>query len=255
MNTKSTTNHNELLNKLLNENQNLNNKLNNLEKQINAPKVPTVQRNIVSIAKGLLFFYLIISGNYLGELLSCRIERLFADNMPTKHIIALISLYFFVIISDSRLSKINPIITVGLTLVLYVWFIISAKSESHFFILSLTILVLIAFMQIYHEYLEKRKDKLNNVEQQIYKYINSIQIACLIIIVIITIIGFLTYLGMKKTEYKHNWSWRLFLLGRSKCKDNFLGDTSDVDSMIKHIKKKQDLDSISSIIYFIKRAF
>ena len=75
-------------------------------------------------------------------------------------------------------------------------------------------------MQIYHEYLEKRKDKLSNVEQQIYKYINRIQLACLIIIGIITIIGFLTYLGMKKTEYKHNWSWRKFLLGNSKCKNN-----------------------------------
>lgn len=255
MNTKSTTNHNELLNKLLNENQNLNNKLNNLEKQINAPKVIANQRNLVSVAKGLLFFYLIISGNYIGDLLSCRIERLFNNNMLTKHLIAIISLYFFVIISDSRLSKINPIKTLGLTLVLYVWFIISAKSESHFFILSLAILVVIAFMQIYHEYLEKRKDKLSNTEQQINKYINNIQLACVIFIVIITILGFLTYLGMKKIEYKHNWSWRLFLLGSSKCKDNFLGEISDVDTMIKHIKKKHDLDSISSIIYFIKRAF
>ena len=67
-----------------------------------------------SIQKGLLFFYLIISGNFIGDLLSCRIKELFTNNLYIKHIISLLSLYFFVIISDERLSSYNPLYTLFL---------------------------------------------------------------------------------------------------------------------------------------------
>ena len=53
---------------------NLENKLNNLENTTD-PIIST--QNIISVQKGLLFFFLIISGNYIGELLSCRTQRLF----------------------------------------------------------------------------------------------------------------------------------------------------------------------------------
>ena len=181
---------------------NLENKLNNLENTTD-PIIST--QNIISVQKGLLFFFLIISGNYIGELLSCRTQRLFSDNMTSKHVIALLSLYFFVIVSDSKLQKYNPIVTLLGTLLIYVYFLCVAKVESKFFLYTLVILTIIAFTQIYKEYLETNKDKLTHFEQFVKQRIDIIQKTFIALTLLVTFVGLLVYIGMKKIEYKKDF--------------------------------------------------
>ena len=232
---------------------NLENKLNNLEN--NDPIVST--QNLISVQKGMLFFFLIISGNYIGELLSCRTQRLFSENMISKHVIALLSLYFFVVVSDSKLQKYNPLITLTGTLLIYVYFLCMAKVESKFFLYTLVILTIIAFTQIYKEYLETNKDKLTQFEQFINERINLIQKTFIALTLLVTFIGLLTYLGMKKIEYKKNFDYTLFFLGKAKCKNNLLGDIKSLkDSKNLNLKsiEKSTLD-LSNVLFFLKAAF
>ena len=245
----TTENYEERINKL-------ENKLNNLENR-NEPIVST--QNLISVQKGMLFFFLIISGNYTGQLLSCRTQRLFTRNMISKHIIALLSLYFFVIVSDSRLQKYNPVITLLGTLLIYVYFLCMAKVESKFFLYTLVILTIIAFTQIYKEYLDTNKDKLTQVEQYINERINLIQKILIILTLIITLLGLLTYLGMKKIEYKNDFTYTLFFLGKNKCKNNLLGDikllknTSTKNLNLKNIAKESV--TFDNLPFFLKAAF
>ena len=53
---------------------NLENKINNLQNDNDAFLSTS---NFILVQKGILFFFLIISGNYIGELLSCRTQKLF----------------------------------------------------------------------------------------------------------------------------------------------------------------------------------
>ena len=50
----------------------------------------------VLLSKQLFFFFLIVSGNYIGQLLSCNIQHKFTTNRYSTHILGLMTMYFFV---------------------------------------------------------------------------------------------------------------------------------------------------------------
>ena len=58
-------------------------------------KTPKLE-GVSQMSKQLFFFILIISGNYLGELFTCGTQRLFQNNMYIKHLLGLMTMYFFV---------------------------------------------------------------------------------------------------------------------------------------------------------------
>ena len=183
----------------MNDKINLEERIKNLESEQYLTK-----NNFISVQKGMLFFLLIISGNYIGELLSCRTQKLFSHNMYAKHGIALISLYFFVVISDNRLQKYNPIITFLGTLIIYLYFLCVAKVESKYFLVTLLVMTLIAFSQIYKEYVVKKSDdELNKFEISIKNNINNIQSWLIGISLIITLLGLLVY-GYEKNRISKN---------------------------------------------------
>ena len=211
------------------------------------------QDNIVAIQKGMLFFLLIISGNFIGELLSCRIRKLFLKSMLIKHIIALISLYFFVIISDSRLSKFNPLKTLLSTIFVYFSFIVLVKSEAKFFFLVVIILGVIAFLQIYTDYLKNKENlELNKYEIYIKNNIHTIQLFFIVSTILITLFGMLIYMGMKKLEYGNTFRYISFFLGKVKCSNNEFGNINIPISKVDIKNRNFNWDNIE---YFIKKAF
>jgi hypothetical protein len=227
---------------------NLEERIKNLESEQYLTK-----NNFISVQKGMLFFLLIISGNYIGELLSCRTQKLFSHNMYAKHGIALISLYFFVVISDNQLQKYNPIITFLGTLIIYLYFLCVAKVESKYFLVTLLVMTLIAFSQIYKEYvIKKSDDALNKFEISIKNNINNIQSWLIGISLIITLLGLLVYMGMKKIEYQKTFTYLLFFLGKVQCDDNLLGNLTNAkihkESIVNHMY------NFKNMIFFIKTA-
>ena len=49
----------------------------------------------------IFVLFLIIAANYIGELFPCRIQNLLNSNIYLKHVIAFLTLLFFVVITDS----------------------------------------------------------------------------------------------------------------------------------------------------------
>ena len=62
---------------------------------------------------------------------------------------------------------------------------------------------------------DEKKDKLMN--EKINNYDNMMYILY-VLIIISTIIGVILYMGEKKIEYKNNFNYITFLLGKPKCK-------------------------------------
>ena len=110
--------------------------------------------NISVIHKGMLLFLLIISGNYIGNLVSCRTQYLFNNNIYVKHLIGFISLYFFIILVE---LDINPFKALILSIPMYFYFIMLTKSQSTFFVSIIILLIILVFLHNYKSYLDKKK--------------------------------------------------------------------------------------------------
>ena len=249
-----------------------NSKINNNEisKNINHKKVKKSKKinYLSSIHKGILFFLLIISGNYIGNLLSCRIQDFFDTQIFAKHIIAFVSLYFFIILVEPELQILNPIKSLIFTIPIYMYFLVLSKTESSIFLIVLLSLFTLTLTHLYHNYLlnkineeseeyentsKNQKINISNLENMFLKNVDLIKQLILAFILIITIFGFIIYIGMKKTEYKDNFNFIQFLFGKVECKKNFLGSIPSLTkSKLSIAKHTLNLELIK--IFFL-RAF
>ena len=108
--------------------------------------------------------------------------------------------------------------------------------ESKYFLYTLILLTIIAFTQVYKDYLENNKENLSQFEQGIYEKINMIQKILIGLTFVITVLGLLIYLGMKKIEYGDEFTYPLFFLGKSQCSNNLLGNLKTIkDVNVKNI--------------------
>ena len=175
---------------------------------------------IVATLKGLLFFYLIIAGNYIGELFQCKVIKLLNNNIYIKHLVAIISLYFFVVLADANIYPVlKPRHIVTVTLFLYMWFLITSKVDPYTWLLQIFALFIIVVSQYYKN---SEMDKVSKEKsRKINRFVSILQNLLIGVLVITTIYGFLIYLGGKKLEYKKNFSFKEFFF-KLNCK----GDTN-----------------------------
>ena len=230
-------------------------KLDNLN-IIDAKKEIKLIDNLTFIHKGILLFLLIISGNYIGNLFSCRIQDFFDSSIYAKHSIGLISLYFFVMLAEPKLQEINPLITLLLAIPLYFYFLILAKSEASIFLLILVLLIILMILHTYNIYLDSQERKNKNksfIEKKYAEYSDLIKKILIGVILIITIIGFLTYLGMKKIEYGKKFNMVKFMFGSVKCNHNYLGEHPHLSQFSESITNHKL--NLGVILLFIKKAF
>ena len=212
----------------------------------------TLLENLTLVHKGILLFLLIISGNYIGNLFSCRIQEYFDTSIFAKHSIGFISLYFFVMLAEPKLQELNPINTLLLSMPLYFYFLILAKSEASIFLIIIVLLVILMVSHVYENYI-KKKENLSKVESVYLNKVNIIKKVLIGLIVVITLLGFLVYLGMKKIEYEDKFNFNKFLFGEVICKKNFLGKHPHF-SIHSESLENHELN-IELIILFIKKAF
>lgn len=182
--------------------------------------------DLVSNTKGLFLLYLIISGNFLAELFGCHLQKALASNMLLKHLFGIMTLYFFVMFTDTRLQKKPVKDQLVLLSVLYIWFIITTRTDYKYMIAVMITLFSLYVVNIKRnneeEKLEENKDSLfdNANTDKIKKLVETLKLverSLLIAAVGITGVGFFVYLGKKKDEYSGEWNWKDFFVGKPEC--------------------------------------
>jgi len=168
--------------------------------------------------ESLFIFILIISGNFLAGLFPCRFQRDLTDIIALKHCFGFLTLLFFVVI-QTPFETFNLIDAFKYSGVLYILFLLLINSHHTTFIASMALLTV--------SYLLTLKIKENNgakkdTEDQIKLQITNdtllqIQSYLHVFIIIIIILGFLSYLGSKKSEYNRKFSYFTFILGKGSC--------------------------------------
>ena len=180
--------------------------------------------NVGHSAMALFIFILIISGNYLGNLFPCRIQDAFEHNIWLKHFLGYFTLLFFVLLTMPQANKLNIKELIISTSITYLFFIILSKTPPMVWLSVFIIYSIVYLLQIKKNDLEdsmnnkKKKTKVKNDDKSLLKTLTIIQEYIVYFSALLIGVGFLTYMGEKKLEYKNNFTYVKFLFGSVKCK-------------------------------------
>jgi hypothetical protein len=167
--------------------------------------------------KGIFLFIFIISGNYLGELLGCRLIKLLNEHIITKHLLGFITLFLtlaFTVDLNKSLFKLFKI-----SCILYIIFILSSKTTKYINYLLIFIFLISFIVQLYKDRLKKKIQlkKITNNEKKHLEYIKIFNNYILKIIIALILIGVLIYIGEQKRSHKENFNYYTFFVGEINC--------------------------------------
>lgn len=173
----------------------------------------TINDIVVTSPKSIFILYLIISGNFLANLFGCRTQEALNNNMWLKHLLGFMTMYFFVVLVDSK-SKLSdsPRTQMLFTLLFYVIFIITTRMDYKWWLAFIIGLSIIYILQVYKDH--------DKTEEQERQQLETYQRYLIYTVGIIIILGFMIYVGRKKTEYGDNFNYLTFLLGKTSCSFN-----------------------------------
>lgn len=161
------------------------------------------------------FFLLLIGvmGNYIAETLGCKMRKLLRENMFAKNIVVILIIYFVIGFTSDPL--ISPTRNIGLSLIIWIMFLLFNKTRIEFTLIASFILILLLLSKNYMDHY-KAKDK-NKYSDRIKKLRKTIVVLAYIFFIIISI-GFIIYLSDKYEEYYDNFSFVSFMFGKVNCK-------------------------------------
>ena len=175
----------------------------------------TVSRS--SFMKPLLFFYIAIGLTLIGDLYSGQMVDFVKKNRHAKHIIG----FSIITLLTMDIAKIRePFTLIFYSSLLYFIFLMTTKMDLHW---SAAIIVLLVIGYIYeHDSLLKESDvatdkTLNSEEiNGISKYHDKMKTVIIVSIVLLTIIGTVTYFNKKKGQYGGGFDIDKFLFDSGK---------------------------------------
>jgi hypothetical protein len=191
----------------------------------------------------IFILVLIISANFLAQLVPCRFQRALQTNMYIKHLFGLLTLNFFVLLSMPELSS-SLYEGVKSSVFLYAAFMIITRTDATIFYLILFLLGVSYLVRLNIDILVKKTEKHGTVVDDIAKpdvasvsnpkesdqtitqenktitdieYYKKVAYYINIITIVLTFIGFTLHLGENKYEYKSKFSYMKFMFGRTEC--------------------------------------
>lgn len=145
--------------------------------------------------------YLVISSNFLAQLFSCRLRYMLDQSMAAKHVVGYMTLLFFVVLS-SGMAATDAILN---SLVIYAAFWVSTRMSVGYFVVFIVLAFVLYVLELYQR--DHDNQRLNDAQ-------NIIQA----IMVIVLVLGFVFYMVEKMIEYKRQFSFKTFLLGKPECR-------------------------------------
>ena len=173
-------------------------------------------------------FFLLICADSTSILFPCHIRRLLENNLIIKHVMVYLTITFLIVLLENFPDK-NLYKIFSVSLYLYVIFIFISKTEYGFFIFILIVTAIIYILYLKRQELAKKEETASKKEKEEiakkHDLIIKINNGLIIVVFILTIIGFFVYMGRKKFEYKNNFSYLTFIFGKIECK----GTSSKID--------------------------
>jgi hypothetical protein len=157
----------------------------------------------------LFTFILIIGGNYIGELLPCRLQKVLKTNMVFKHLLGFLTLIFFVQFSDKQNSSLEKLVKQAI--VLYIWFALIIKMNTQMFVILSAVLSIMFIIKLYKE------QELKKTPHKNFDKLNNIYNGMFVISILITLYGFIMYWREKEITFGKAFDIGTFLFGPKEC--------------------------------------
>jgi hypothetical protein len=171
---------------------------------------------------------LIISANFLKELFPCKFQHSLEHNIYLKHFFGFLTLLFFVVLTAPLEEK--PFDNIFIKSVgIYIWFVLFIRTTYPIFItlfIIFIIMYIVVLKKTYYKELfskedNKKEDDKKTQEKDLNMY-DSINHYLLIFAAILTLVGFLIYLGEIKYTYRKKKKFTFleflhFILGKPPC--------------------------------------
>jgi Ca2+/Na+ antiporter len=163
----------------------------------------------------LALVYLVISGNYLGNLFGCRVQQIFSQTMWLKHLLGLFTTYFLIILASPP-EDYTHTQTLFFSIFIYVWFFFTTKMHVQFWIPMILCVMAAYCIYIYLKQRNQRKE--SEKEDTQTKLLDSLQDIATVAAGLLTIVGVAAYYGEKKIEYGKSFDTGTFWRGKHICK-------------------------------------
>lgn len=158
----------------------------------------------------ILTFYLIVAGNFMAPLFSCRLQTLIMNSMVLRHAIGLLTFVFFVGLTNVKTMKFSKIIAYSLTL--YGLFVMTTRMDMRLWIPMFGIAALLFLIQTYENAEEPDMKEEDKARLALLKKVASTAMIAIIVF------GTAVYLGAKKIEYGSKFEAVKFWLGQPSCR-------------------------------------
>ena len=166
-----------------------------------------IDSNVINMLSMVFLIYMVfIMSKEKTGILNCSLNRLISN----RYVLLLLVFVVIFMYIQSKDDKNKFLETLGRSLIVFLIFILSTKSEGIYVLVFLGLCCLI-FIQ--EKYMIKNED-FELISKEHLEYIKSV---IFVIAIIVLIIGVINYYLKKKKQYKNKFSLVTFLVGVDKC--------------------------------------
>lgn len=171
----------------------------------------------IDFVKSFFILVLAVSGNFVGETLSCQ-TRTFLQKMYAKDILIFILLYFGLdLMHDDSNNPPHPIVRLKEAFLIWIFYTMFSRMTIIPTILAFTLLCVYYILLDLITYYEKKE---NPHEETYINKLKTIKTYIMNTAFLVVVIGFLLYFLKEKKDYGKNFSIVKFFRGVKKCKHN-----------------------------------
>jgi hypothetical protein len=171
--------------------------------------------DLVFSGRNVFLLYIVLAARFLDPLLPCYSVRFIDSSMWIRHLLGFLTLLFVAVVADTELDEYIPLGSViAVSVIIYTWFLFSSKMTANWWLALVILLAGVYLIDIYQTREEKKRESPKTKET-----IGIVKDVLLGTSMIVTLVGFLIYVGEKKLEYKSDFSYVTLLLGTPTCKN------------------------------------
>jgi hypothetical protein len=172
-----------------------------------------MQLNETFFAIGMTWFIIGLIGGFIGDRLGCSLQSYLKKSVLAQHFLTFIT--FYLIITVSQPEVLNPLINLKTSFFIFVFYILFTKMHLTLTI-GVSLLLLVIFLLNHTEEHIKQDPSHENKKtaHNLSKYKNIL----IKLVYILVPLGAIIYFIDKRKEYKHKFNFLTFVLGVQKCK-------------------------------------
>lgn len=168
--------------------------------------------DLSTVQRGMFWLWLAVSGNFISETLGCKTQQFLNDNMYAKQIVTFAILYFVTGFIDT--TKTNPLEHFKLSGIIWVIFLLFSKMH---LVPTIIAFALVCISYVLNDYSRYYKESGDIEKSETYKTYSDWVLKANISLIVVS---FIVYFIAKYKEYKGNFNFLKFILGKPSCRGN-----------------------------------